>query len=296
MLEKLIQEYICIDVFSRLNTDTHTGTVGFIPKFRDAVNPLILYQLGDLLNESRLIYHIRKLADDDPLLSVVHRFNIGHGADFDLATAGTVRLLNLFSAENRGSRRKIRTFYDLHQLVDVRIPVFLNLIIDNLYHAVDGLPQIVRRNIGRHTDSDSLGAVDHEIRKTGRKHRRLLLRLVKVRRKIYRVFINICRHLHGDLRQTCLRVTHGRCPVSVHGTEVAVSVHQRVSGRPFLGQINKSAVDGAVSVRVIFTHGIADDTGTFSVRLIRTVVQLNHGIKNPSLHRLETVPHIRKSP
>ena len=33
-------------------------------------------------------------------------------------------------------------------------------------------------------------------------------------------------------------------------------------------------------MRVIFTHGITDDTRAFTVRLVRTVVQLDHRIKN----------------
>ncbi len=37
---------------------------------------------------------------------------------------------------------------------------------------------------------------------------------------------------------------------------------------------------------VIFTHGITYDTGTFSVGLIGTVVQLDHGIQDASLYWL----------
>ena len=39
-------------------------------------------------------------------------------------------------------------------------------------------------------------------------------------------------------------------------------------------------------MRMIFTHGIADDTGTLSVGLIRTVVQFRHGVEDTSLYRL----------
>ena len=46
---------------------------------------------------------------------------------------------------------------------------------------------------------------------------------------------------------------------------------------------------------MIFTHGIADDTGTFTVRFIRAVIQLDHGIQNSSLHRFQSVSYIRKS-
>ena len=45
---------------------------------------------------------------------------------------------------------------------------------------------------------------------------------------------------------------------------------------------------------MIFTHGITDDTGALSVRLIRPVIQFNHGIKDAALYRLQTVSHIRQ--
>ena len=47
-------------------------------------------------------------------------------------------------------------------------------------------------------------------------------------------------------------------------------------------------------MRMILTHGITDDTGTFTMWLVRTVVQLDHGIQNTSLYRLQTVSDVRK--
>ena len=46
---------------------------------------------------------------------------------------------------------------------------------------------------------------------------------------------------------------------------------------------------------MILTHRITHYTGTFSVRLVRSVIQFNHGPQDTSLYRLQAVPHIRKS-
>jgi hypothetical protein len=73
-----------------------------------------------------------------------------------------------------------------------------------------------------------------------------------------------------------------------------MAVHQNMAHGPGLGHIYQRPVNGTVSMRMIFTHGITDDTGAFSVRFIRSVIQLNHGIENSSLHRLQPVSHIRK--
>ena len=45
---------------------------------------------------------------------------------------------------------------------------------------------------------------------------------------------------------------------------------------------------------MIFTHGITYDTGAFTVRLIRTIVQFYHGIEDSALHRLQPIPYVRK--
>ena len=45
---------------------------------------------------------------------------------------------------------------------------------------------------------------------------------------------------------------------------------------------------------MIFTHGTANDTGTFSVRAITSDTKLMHIVESSSLYRLQTIPHIRK--
>ena len=47
---------------------------------------------------------------------------------------------------------------------------------------------------------------------------------------------------------------------------------------------------------MVFTHGITHNTGTFSVRFVRTIIQFYHGVQNSSLYRLQTVPDIRQCP
>ena len=153
----------------------------------------------------------------------------------------------------------------------------------------------MRRDIRRHTYRDSGSSVYQKIGITGGKHYRLSLRLVKVRLKINRILIDISQHLHGYLAETGFRVPHRRGSVAVYGTKVPVAVYQRISGGPVLSHIYKSAVNRTVAVGMIFTHGIADDTGAFTVRFIRAVIQLDHGIQNSSLHWLQSVPYIRKS-
>ena len=93
-------------------------------------------------------------------------------------------------------------------------------------------------------------------------------------------------HRHGAGGKSCFGIPHGGGAVSVDGAEIAVSVNERDGEGILLGHMNQGVVNGAVAVRVIFTHGIADDTGAFSVGLLRIQSKLVHGVKNPALYRL----------
>ena len=151
------------------------------------------------------------------------------------------------------------------------------------------------RDVCRHTNCDTRSTVYKKVRITGRKYNRLPFCLIKVRLEINGILVDISKHLHGDLAQTSLCVSHRSSTVTIHGTKVSMTVYQRISGRPVLCHIYKCSIDRTVSMRVIFTHGITDDTGAFTMRLVRTVVQFDHGIQNPSLYRLQTISYIRKS-
>ena len=94
VLIELVQDHIGIGVSSQFNADAHTFPVGMVADGGDAVNLLIPYQFGNFLYQTRLIYHIGQLCNNNLALSVWHGLNIGHRADSDLAPAGTVSFLN----------------------------------------------------------------------------------------------------------------------------------------------------------------------------------------------------------
>ena len=74
-----------------------------------------------------------------------------------------------------------------------------------------------------------------------------------------------------------------------------MAVHKSLSFFKLLGHHNKRLINRTVAVRVVFTHGIAYDTGAFSIRPVVADSQLIHVIQRSSLHRLQPVSHIRKS-
>ena len=106
-----------------------------------------MYKFCDLFDQTRFIYHKRKFRYNDPVLSILHRLDICHCADTDLAPTCPIRLFDPLCSENLRSGRKIRTFDDLKDLIDRCLAFFLDLIVDDLANGSDHFPKIVRRNI-----------------------------------------------------------------------------------------------------------------------------------------------------
>ena len=153
----------------------------------------------------------------------------------------------------------------------------------------------MRRDAGRHTDSNALCAVDQQMGDSCRKNTRFFLCLIKVWNKIHDIFVQIRQqYIFTDLLKSRLRISHGSSSISFDRTKVTMSVDKRQPFFEILAHNNQCLIDGAVSMRMIFTHGIANDTGTFSVRAITSDAKLMHIVESPSLYRLQTVPHIRQ--
>ena len=155
----------------------------------------------------------------------------------------------------------------------------------------------MRRDTGRHTDRDPLCTVDQKIRHSRRKHKRFFFCLVKIRTEIHDILIQICQiHFLCKFRQACFGITHCGGAVPLDRAEVSMSVHKDHAFLKFLRHHDKRVINRAVAVRMIFTHRISDDTGTFPIRFVVSDPQFIHIIQCPALHRFQSVPHIRQRP
>ena len=295
MFKQLIENNIRVGVFSQIDLNTHAFSAGMVIQIDNTFDLFVTDQLCDLFDQTRFVDQIRKFGHNDTGTPVRKRLNVRHRTYTDLTAACAIRLFNTPASEDGGTRRKIRTLDDIEDLFHGGLPVFLDDVVDDLYDRIDHFFQVMRRNVCGHTDRNTRSTVYQKVRVSRRQNNRLPLRLIKVWLEIDGIFIDIRQHLHRNLAQPCFRISHGRSTVAVHRTEVSVSVNQRISRRPLLRHIDQRPIDGAVAVRMIFTHGIADDTGTFTVRLVRSVVQFDHRIKDSPLYRLQTVSDIRKS-
>ena len=91
-------------------------------------------------------------------------------------------------------------------------------------NTVDELVEIVRRDIRRHTDSNSRGAVHQKIWQSGRKHVRFGCAFLVVGYEIDGIFVEVAQEVFSYIRQARFGVTIGCGRVAVDGTEVALRI------------------------------------------------------------------------
>ena len=169
-------------------------------------------------------------------------------------------------------------------------------IVDQRDAGVDDFAEIVRGYVGRHADRDAAGAVDEEVRKLRRQHRRFTFGIVVVRLEIDGVLVDVAEHLERRARQARFGVSIGRRRIAVDRAEIALAVDQRHAHGEILRHPDHRVVNRLVAVRMIFTDDVADDARGLDVLLVGRVALLVHRIQDAPMHRLQTVARIRQRP
>ena len=159
VLVEVVQDHARVDVMPQLDDDAHAFAVGFVAQVCDAVDLLVADKFRDLRDQVRLVDEVGEFRDDDPALAVRHRLDVRHRAGDDLAPAGAVRLARARRSHDNAAGREVRRLHDRKKLLDVRVAVFLDLVLDHLVAGLDHLAQIVRRNVRRHADRDTGRAI-----------------------------------------------------------------------------------------------------------------------------------------
>ncbi len=257
----------------------------------DAVDELVAHQVGDALDQARLVHLIRQLGDDDGLpVALAHVLEVRARAHVQPAAAGLVRRDDLLGAVDESRRRKIRAWNDLHQLPegDLRI-------LDERDAGGDDFGQIVRRNIGRHAHRDARRSVDQQVRDARRQYRRFAFGLVVVRVEIDRFLVDVGQQLAGQPRHAHFGVAHRRRRIAVHGTEIALSVDQQIAHGEFLRHAHDGVVHRCIAVRMVFADDIADHARGFLVGLVPVVAQFAHGVQHAPVHGLQAVADVGQS-
>ena len=153
-----------VGVALELDVDAHPVAVGLVAQVADPVDPLVLDQVGDLLEEARLVDLVRELGDDDRRPVALDLLERDLGAHHDAAAAVGVHLADrvdrlplagqrvalALEAVDRAAGREVRAVDELAQVVGGELGV-----VDHGDRRVDDLAEVVRRDVRRHPDRDA---------------------------------------------------------------------------------------------------------------------------------------------
>ena len=281
VLVQVVEHDLRNDALLELDDQTDALLVGLVAHVRDALDALVVDELGDLLLQGALVDHVGNLGKDQAAAAGLDGFHMSLGAHGNGAATGLVALLNAGVAHDDGTGGEVRTGHDLHELVDGGVGV-----VDQVAGGLDRLGEVVRGDIGSHADGNTLAAVDQQVGEARRQRLRLGERLVVVGLPVDGILLQVAQELHGGLCQAALGITHCRRAVAVDVTEVTVAVDKRRAHGEPLRQANHGLVDRGVTVRMVLTDNFADRPGRLLVRAVRVDAALIHGVQDAAVNRL----------
>ena len=266
---------------------------GLVAHIRDAGNPAVAHQLGDLQRQVVRIDLVGELGGHQAGTALAVLLHLDHRTHGDRPAPGAVGIVDPSAADDLRPGREVGALNPLDQRLE-QLVVRGIVVIQEPLDAGGELPQVMRRDLGRHPDRDALGAVDKKVREPAGQYHRLPGAPVVVRPEVDGVLVDVPQHFHGQRREPALGVAVRSSRVVARRAEVALGVHERHPHRPRLGQPDQRVVNGGVAVRVIVTHHLADDPGALEIAPVGAVAAVIHRVQDAGVHGLQSVPHIRQ--
>ncbi len=278
---------------ARLRLDHEPDVLGgFVADIADQRQLLLVEQLGDLLDQPRLLHQPGNLGDDHDPGAARALFLLPLGADAERAAAGGVGFGDRFlGIDDDAAGREIRSLHPAQKRARLRLRL-----LDQMQRGVAQLGGIVRRDRGRHADRDALRAVGEQVREAARQNHRLFRLAVIVRPELDAVLVDAFEQQPRDIGHARFGVAVGGGVIAVDIAEIALAVDQRVARGKILRQPHHRVVDRLVAMRMERAHHVADDLGGFLERRAGIEAQQPHAVEDAPMHRLEAVARVRQRP
>lgn len=117
--------------------------------------PFFFDQFGNFLHQSGLVDLIGNFVHNDRFLVFFDLLNRAFGAHHHRTAAGKIGRAGAAVTQNQTAGRKIRPRHIVDQFFNGNIRV-----VDIGTAGRNDFPEVVRRNVGRHTDGNAVGAVN----------------------------------------------------------------------------------------------------------------------------------------
>ena len=235
-LEQFVQDNVGIGITSYVNNDTHTLTSRLVVDIGDTLNLLLSGKVGDVFHQVGLVHSIGNLCYDNLVVSVTS-LNLSLSTHDDASSTSLIGILHALYSIDICACGEVGSLDELHKSVSINI-----LIVDIRATSVNHLTKIVCRDIGSHTNGNTVAAIDEKIWNLGRHHTRFDKRVVEVVNHIHGILLQVVHDMLTHLRQAALSITHGSRRVAVHRTEVTLSVNKRVPHGPILSHTHQCSI------------------------------------------------------
>ena len=133
-----------------LKNNAQSRATRFIADIGESVDRLVPNQFGYFFQQIGLVYQEGYFADHNDLATILECFNIRPGPDINQSSPCPISLLNPTHAINDPSGGKIGGFDILHKFGDRNLGI-----INQCLEPTGDFAQIVRRNLGGHTDGNT---------------------------------------------------------------------------------------------------------------------------------------------
>jgi len=150
----------------------------------------------------------------------------------------------------------------------------------------------VGRDVGRHSDRDSIRSVDQKIRNARGQNCGLRVGVVVGWLEVDCIFVDIGVEIFRHASEAALRVSHGRGRIVIDRAEISLTIDQGIAQRKWLRHANQSVIQSGVAMGMVFSHGLADNSGALHVPAIVQQAGVEHMVENATMHGLQTVAHI----
>ena len=169
-LVELVEHDLGIGVALQLEDQPHRLLqVALVAHRRNALDPVFVHQRRDPLFHAVARLLVRNLVDDDPVPSFAAFFDVRPGPQRDRAAAGVIAAANAAAAADDAAGGKIGAGADLQQLVDRDARARRSARTRQSQIS----PRLCGGMRGGHAHRDAVGAVDQQVGKLRRQHRRL---------------------------------------------------------------------------------------------------------------------------
>ncbi len=286
---EVIEDDLGLFAALQLENDAHAVAVAFIADLGNAFDPLLVDQRGGVFDQTRFIDLIRNFLDDDALAVLAHRLDAGLGANAKTAAAGAEGVEDALAAEDDAAGGEVGAFDDLDNFLERSVGLA-----DYRDGGFDDLGEVVRRNIGRHADGDTGGTVNQQVGDAGGQDFGFLFAVIVVGAEIDGFFVDVFEQPGGDAGKAGFGVPHGRGRIAVHGAEVALAIHQRITHGETLRHADERIVNRRVAVGMEFAEDFADNLGALAGGAVGRKAHLAHAEQNAPVDGLEAVANVRQ--